>query len=42
MTLQLCVLHHEPETRLGAFAAYLEAALVSGVACLSSTLEAAV
>jgi GMP synthase-like glutamine amidotransferase len=28
MTLQLCVLQHEPETGLGAFAAYLEAAAV--------------
>jgi GMP synthase (glutamine-hydrolysing) len=28
MTLQLCVLEHEPETGLGVFAAYLEAASV--------------
>jgi GMP synthase (glutamine-hydrolysing) len=28
MTLQLCVLEHEPETGLGVFAAYLEAAAV--------------
>jgi hypothetical protein len=28
MTLQLCVLEHEPETGLGAFAAHLEAAAV--------------
>jgi hypothetical protein len=49
MTLQLCILQHEPESGLRAFADALGGQLlerwlylVSGVPALSSTLEAAV